>query len=145
MAIIEGIAYWTHIAEPNTKGAYPSGKYEINVGNLDEKNIKVIKDMGMEKKLQNKGDEQGTYVKLKNKRRPKLINALKEEYPEGTLVGNGSKVKVGINVYEAGKFGKQLGVNVIQVLELVEYGGDAEGGLDEFDVVDTDSSFQVND
>ncbi len=141
MAIINGTAYWTHIAAPNDRGDYPSNKYEITVGNLDNESIQTIKGLGMAKSIQNKGDEKGSYVRVKNDKRPRFFDKDKVDYPLDTLLGNGSKVKVQIGTYTMPKFGLQIDLKAIQVLEFVEYKGKRQPDLSEFE---DESPFEVS-
>lgn len=130
MTVLTGTAYWTHIVETNTKGAYPSNKYEIVLGNLDAAGITSVKELGMSKKLMNKGDELGTYIKLKNTNQPEVIDKDKNPIHPIPLVGNGSKVRVQVNTYEMPKFGLQMGWQTLMILDLVEF---KNKRLDEFD------------
>lgn len=139
MPILKGTAYWTAIANPATGGKFPSGKYEITLGNLDANSIKIVKDLGMAKYLKTSDElpAQGTYLKIKGGRdkqgnavRPRLIDVDKVDYPTNTLVGNGSQVKVQVGTYNTDN-GTFWDLKTIMVEELVEYGFAV--GDDEFD------------
>lgn len=133
MTILAGTAYWTHIQEPNNKGEFASNKYEIVLGNLNAENITKIKALGFASRIQNKDNEQGTFIKLKSDRQPTLIDKDKNTISPIPLIGNGSKVLIQPNVYHVPKFGKQIGINSIMLLDLVEYKVKGGGDLTEFD------------
>jgi len=62
--------------------------------------------------------------KTSDKFKPKVFDKFGKELPEGTLVGNGSKVRVSYleNDFEAFGGGINFYLNAVQVIELVEYG-----------------------
>ena len=91
--------YWCHIREPNEKGKYPTGKYEVVAGNLSAAAISAIQNLGLSKYLKNKGDEQGTFVKLRSKIQPALRDKDKNVLEPDFLIGNGSKAVVVMNAY----------------------------------------------
>ena len=140
MTILSGRAYWTHIVEPNNKGKFPSGKYEIVLGDLSADDIKKIKDMGFSNRLKVDADK-GTNIKLKSKKQPIVIDKDKNPYSTVPFVGNKSKVKVQVNTYTAGSAGMQIGVNTIMITDLVEF----KSRLVEFDEVDNDAPFDIED
>lgn len=140
MPVISGTAFWSHVAEPNTKGKYPSGKYEISLGKLDKTAIKTLSDLGLGKfirtkkkaeakfedepeKLENflkyKEDEL-PFIILKNKFKPVIIDTDKNEYPEDTLIGNGSKVKVQVKTMDTDD-GSFAYFTKVMILELVDF------------------------
>lgn len=130
MAVINGTAYWSHIVEPNNGGKFPSGKYEMIIGNLSKEDIGKLKDLGMSKRIQNKGDEKETFIKVKSQNQPKVIDTDKKDIDPIPLIGNGSKVKVQVNTYEAGAAGLQITFNIVMLVDLVVYENKA---LKEFD------------
>jgi hypothetical protein len=64
-------------------------------------------------------------AKTSAKFKPGLFDARREPFPDGTLVGNGSTVKIAYteNEYTAFGGGINLYLEAVQVLRLVEFGG----------------------
>ena len=104
MAIISGKAYWAKVYQPQASKFNPEDlRYSIDVGNLDEENIKVAEDLGMEVKTDdpNSGKpyagERGQYVTIRNyalnrdgtpNGRPNVVDA--KTNPMSSLIGSGS-------------------------------------------------------
>ena len=137
MSVIHGVAYWPKVFPHNVAEKYePADGYEytINVGNLDEENKAIIKKdklMNLKIKTSEKNPEQDEFVIVKKSQfwpdgkedTPPLVYTAKMNPMNGdVLIGNGSKVKVYYDTYvnKNGKYGKLMGV---QVLDLVEYSG----------------------
>lgn len=116
--IINGTAFWAHIQKPNEL----SGKFQIDVGNLDAATVKSLQAIGA--RVHNKGDDRNDYVTAKSSFIPNIVDAKRNPLPAGTLIGNGSKVNVLLAPYAydfKGKKGVGLGLNGIQVLQLVSF------------------------
>ena len=140
MSVINWKAYWASITSPNT--TFDSdGVWTIDVGNLDEKNKKILESDGLV--VKNKGDDREDFITIKRnvKRKdgamnnaPLVLDAQKRTIMN-TLIGNGSVVNVLYTTYEW-KFGGKAGVSAdlkkVQVVDLVAYEGDSD---DAFDVV----------
>ena len=103
---------------------------------IDDKTADEFKSRGITVKT----DDRGNIIKLKRKVErndgtknpvPRLVDAKKN--PIDVLVGNGSQIKALYKEFEwtfAGKSGKSLDLQAVQVLDLVPYGEDfdvAEG------------------
>lgn len=73
--------------------------------------------------------------KTSDKFKPQVYDKFGQPYPDGTLVGNGSKVRVSYieNSFEAFGGGINFYLNAVQVLELVEYAAQTAKGYG-FDV-----------
>jgi len=123
---LTGKAYYTQLRQPNQL----SGKYQMDLS-VDEDTTAKLKTIGVD--VKNKDDGRGNFVTLKanaenkdgtTRTGPRVLDADKNEIPEDVLIGNGSEVKVIANAYEwkfKGKTGVGLGVNIVQVLDLVPY------------------------
>ena len=62
MSVINGKAYWASITSPNT--TFDSdGVWTIDVGNLDEKNKKILESDGLV--VKNKGDDREDFITIK--------------------------------------------------------------------------------
>jgi hypothetical protein len=109
---------WAHLAEPNTKGKFPSGKYEFQATNMSPKAVQALKDIGLKPKLDAEKPEMGYYLKFKNAR-PFLIkdedgNVLTKE--ELATVGNGTKAIIVASAYPYdNKFGKGMIPNALKI------------------------------
>lgn len=120
-----GICKWAKVQQPDKK----FNVYTIDLF-MDQKNLDLFKESGIQLTIK-QDPELGAYVTF---RRPvaKLINGELQEYNaprvrlDGEeydgLIGNGSKVKVLVSVYDSikGKGHTMLGVDI---LELVPYEG----------------------
>lgn len=134
---ISGKAFWAHVTEVNKL----SQKFQMDLS-IDEETAKALEAKGVEIKTNDRDDEgkpenhRGKYVTLKSEYPPKLFDAKKNEITKKTLVGNGSVINVATHVYDW-KFGRDtgtsLGLDAIQLVELVEY-KDSMGDL--FDETD---------
>ena len=132
MPTVEGKAYWCAITRPNTTF---DPVYQVDLA-IDDATAKDFTSRGVTVKT----DDRGNIIKLKRKVErndgtknpvPRLVDAKKN--PIDVLVGNGSQIKALYKEFEwtfAGKSGKSLDLQAVQVLDLVPYGEDfdvAEG------------------
>jgi len=131
--IVEGTAYWASIKTPNTTF---EPMYTIN----------LVVDQGIADDFASRGHsvkqmDEGPALVIKRKvngpngmvrSAPRLLDQNKQEI--NLAVGNGSKVRVQCNEYAweyAGKAGKSLDLQAVQIVDLVEY--KAEDGSEFFD------------
>ncbi len=141
MSVIKGNAYWASIVSPNT--TFDSdGVWSVDVANLDEKNVNIAKEDGLD--VKNKGDDRGSFVTVKRKvrrkdgnmnKQPEVVDASKRNIAS-TLIGNGSEVNVLYSTYEwefKGRSGVSADLRAIQVTNLIPYNVDA----------DADEAFEV--
>ena len=130
--IVEGTGYWASIKTPNT--AFEP-VYTINL--VGEQSVAddvasrghTIKQMDEGPALVIKRKVNGPNGMIRNA--PRLLDQNKQDI--NLAVGNGSKVRVQCSEYEweyAGKSGKSLDLQGVQVIELVEY--KAEDGSEFF-------------
>jgi hypothetical protein len=151
MSIIQGTANWAHIIKPNFKFK-EEGEWSIDICNLDEKNLSIVKKDGLnvknnDAKLKAEGKPlQGNFVTLKaktiwpntgeKKDSPKVVGADKLPFTE-PKVGNGSLVTVKYTTYEHkpyGIFGDLKAVMVVNFVPAPETSDDDM--LSDFDVVE---------
>jgi hypothetical protein len=121
--VVEGIANWASITQPNTKF---EPKYCIDVV-LEDGKAEELKELGFTIKYK----EDGPTITLTRKvngpkgmirEAPTLVDA--QKVPLDCLVGNGSKVKVQGRAWEMNRNGqdfKGLELQAVQVLDLVDY------------------------
>ena len=136
-----GVAQWAHVFEPNQL----SGKYQIDICNLDKDTVKQLEAVGIDVKA-GEGDksDKGRYIIAKSgKYAPKIVDRRGDVMGGETLIGNGSQVKASIRPYEwnfKGKAGVGAGLNSLMVTSLVEY-----VGLDELEPEHEDIPFSGED
>jgi len=122
-AVIQGKAYWAKLSTPDSM----SDKYQIDVCNLSDDTINNLKKHGVVPK--NKDDERGTFITARSKFDVPVINSDKEGM-NGTLIGNGSdvKVKIGFNKDHpmVSQYGTSMYVNKVMVTNLVAYEEDTD-------------------
>ena len=120
--IVNGTAYWASIKTPNTTF---EPMYTINLV-VDQATADDFAGRGHTVKQM----DEGPNGMVRNA--PRLIDQNKQDI--NLAVGNGSQVRVQCSEYEweyAGKSGKSLDLQAVQVIELVEY--KAEDGSEFFD------------
>jgi PKD repeat protein len=131
MAILEGTAYWASITTPNT--TYEP-VYTVNLV-VDDETANDFASRGHTVKQMDEGPALIMKRKVNGPKgmvrpAPRLFDKDKQEI--STAVGNGSQVRVQFNEYDweyAGKQGKGLDLQAVQVMNLVEY---RNGDGDEF-------------
>jgi len=122
---IKGTAYWASINEHNSM----SGKYQIDIGNLDKATVKALKAEGVNVKTDEPKEgrpDRGDFITCKTQYRPRVIDAKKHVMPKDFLIGNGSLINASVEAFSGtNKFGPYSGVNfkTVQVVKLVEYKG----------------------
>ena len=141
MSVIKGNAYWASIVSPNTT-FNSDGVWSVDVANLDEKNIKIATDDGLD--IKNKSDDRGSFVTIKRNvrrkdgnmnKKPEVVDAMKRDIAS-TLIGNGSEVNVLYSTYEwefKGRSGVSADLHAMQVTNLIPYNIN----------VDADEAFEV--
>ena len=140
---INGKAFYSHIREPNTKGKYPSNKFEM-ILNVSDKIAEALSNLGVEVKpaLKTSKTEStpGNFVKVRAKKQPKVT--LGEDHTALTdipLIGNGSDVILTVGTYpnresnvKAGKGGKlSLGLARVQITNLISFSPTTKPLVDE--------------
>jgi len=133
--IVRGTAQWASVFEPNAL----SGKFQVDICNLDEETIKELQGVGIDVKKGegDKADKEHFITAKAGKYAPKVVDRKAHIMDGSILIGNGSKVKASIRPYEwtfKGKSGVGAGLNGLMVTYLVEY-----GGLDDLEPEDGES------
>jgi hypothetical protein len=131
--IVEGTAYWASIKTPNTTF---EPVYTVNLV-VDQETADEFASRGHTVKQMDEGPALIIKRKVNGpngmvRSAPRLLDQNKQEV--NLAVGNGSKVRVQCNEYAweyAGKAGKSLDLQAVQVIKLVEY--KAEDGSEFFD------------
>ena len=122
-AVIQGKAYWAKLSTPDSM----SDKYQIDVCNLSDDTLDNLKKHGVIPK--NRDDERGTFITARSKFDVPVINGDKEGM-NGTLIGNGSdvKVKIGFNKDHpmVSQYGTSMYLNKVMVTNLVAYERDTD-------------------
>lgn len=118
--LVEGVAYWasTH------KTSDMSGKYEINITNIEDKQIlKQLKEFGRLKKGEgeHRGDW-GYYITPKNRKQPTVYTPEKTLLDPNSFIPNGSRVKVVVKPY-TNSMGTFLTFSNVFITEMAEGGG----------------------
>ena len=120
--IVEGVLEWSHLAKPNEM----SGKYQVDVCQLDKKAVKALEAAGLV--VQDgaaKGKEvKGHYVTPKATRAVTVVDAKKNAFNDLESIGNGTRAKVAIRAFPynfKGKEGIGAGLQAIQILDLKSY------------------------
>tara|TARA_E500000305_G_C3846418_1_gene154148 strand:- start:37 stop:489 length:453 start_codon:yes stop_codon:yes gene_type:complete len=128
--IVRGTAQWASVFDVNQL----SGKYQVDICNLDKKTVKDLEKHGLTiKKGTDDKKEYGSYITAKaSKYAPKVLDNNAEPMDGSVLIGNGSKIKASISPFSwtyapTGKSGVSASLNSLMVLKLVSYsGGDTD-------------------
>ena len=96
---IKGTLNYAHLRAPNTKGKFPSGLYQIDLG-VGQKLGDELRSLGIQVLNKDKdGSGIGDFVRLKAKKQPKVFAVDGTQLVDIPLVGNGSKAIVGCSIY----------------------------------------------
>jgi hypothetical protein len=119
--IVYATAFYPCLFEPNTM----SGKYQMNLGQLDHEAVTNLQGAGMAIRTgEGKKEDHGEFITAKSGHPINVVDAAGNPWDEDRLIGNGSKVKVSVNPYEwtyKRKSGVSAGLNSVMVLEWKEY------------------------
>jgi hypothetical protein len=135
--IAQGKAEWARILGSATQNEFEEAPlWSIDLRVEDEEKTR-LEGLGLKPKTK---DDHVFNFKQKLLRKdgtensgPNVVDVSKQPWPEDNLVGNGSLVKVAFNTYEhkmTSQYGLGKGLQAVQVLEHVAYGG--SGGVGEF-------------
>jgi hypothetical protein len=147
MPVVSGKAYWAKLDKAQNPFDQAKPRWSIDVS-LNAEGIKFMKGHGVP--IKDKEDDRGKFVTLYKDQfltngselpKPRLMDSQKNDI-SGTLVGNGSLVKVSFTPREW-KMNNRKGVRAVlkdvQVLDLVEYSPPDEFDVEEGYVSDTPS------
>ena len=121
-AVIKGKAYWTKLDQVDEY----SHKYQIDVGQLDKKSIETLEKNGVILKKKDAHPSESPFVIARTTRQVRVIDKERNPFDVNmTKIGNGSEVKVKVAFNKdhpfADKYGTALYLDMVQVLDLVEY------------------------
>ena len=147
MPVVSGKAYWAKLDKAQNPFDQAKPRWSIDVS-LNAEGIKFMKGHGVP--IKDKEDDRGKFVTMYKDQflnngselpKPRLMDSQKNDI-SGTLVGNGSLVKVSFTPREW-KMNNRKGVRAVlkdvQVLDLVEYSPPDEFDVEEGYVSDTPS------
>lgn len=113
--------YWACLQEPNTL----SGKYQVDLCQLNEEQIGVLEDIGVN--VRNKSDDRGYFVTAKSTKFP-ITAYMKDGGVFEGMVANGSKANVKAEAYEwshtpTKRSGWAVGIKIggLTLTDLIEY------------------------
>ena len=139
MAVISGKAYWAKLDQAQNPFDSTKPRWSIDVS-LNADGVKTMKSHGVP--IKDKDDDRGKFVTMYKDQflnngselpKPRLLDSQKNDI-SGTLVGNGSLVKVSFTPREW-KMNNRKGVRAVlkdvQVLDLVSYSPPDEFDMEE--------------
>lgn len=117
---VRGTVYW---CERNKLNKY-SNKYQVQLGNLSEKAVEALEEMGIAPS--NKGDERGFFITMKSNNPMRLTDADGVEIPEDVLIANGSEAIAVVGYYDwSVGTGRSPSMIKMKVTNLIEYSDNA--------------------
>tara|TARA_R100000687_G_C6409997_1_gene145986 strand:- start:429 stop:926 length:498 start_codon:yes stop_codon:yes gene_type:complete len=147
MPVVSGKAYWAKLDKAQNPFDPQKPRWSIDVA-LNAEGVKFMKAKGVP--IKNKEDDRGKFVTMYKDQflsngselpKPRLMDSKKNDI-SGTLIGNGSLVKVSFQDREW-KMNNRTGVRAVlkdvQVLDLVDYTPPDEFDVEEGYVSDTPS------
>jgi hypothetical protein len=140
-AIIEATLYWPNLATVNEM----SGKYQVDLGELDKAAVKTLESLGVSIKTDPRKNEdypdRKAFVTGKSKFPIKVSFKNGVEEVDPGEIGNGTKAKVKLVAYDwsfRGKSGVGVGVNKVLITDLAKYVTDDDDDWGEEDTDDLD-------
>jgi hypothetical protein len=140
-AIIEATLYWPNLATVNEM----SGKYQVDLGELDKAAVKTLESLGVSIKTDPRKNEdypdRKEFVTGKSKFPIKVSFKNGVEEVDPGEIGNGTKAKVKLVAYDwsfRGKSGVGVGVNKVLITDLAKYVTDDDDDWGEEDTDDLD-------
>ena len=122
--VVDGTLEWAHLTpgKPNEM----SGKYQVDVCNLDTKTVKALKEVGLTvQDGKEKGKpEKGNYITPKATKPITVVDSKRNMFSDEGRIGNGTKARVAVRAFPynfKGKEGVGAGLQAIQILDLKEY------------------------
>ena len=113
---VRGTIYW---CERNKLNKF-SNKYQVQLGNLSEKAVEAIEDMGIAPS--NKGDEREFFITMKSNNPMRLTDENGVEIPEDGLIANGSEAVAVVGYYDwSVGTGRSPSMIKMKVTNLIEY------------------------
>jgi hypothetical protein len=113
---VRGNVYW---CERNKLNKF-SNKYQVQLGNLSDKAVHAIEEMGIAPT--NKGDERGYFITMKSKNPLRITDESGAEIDQDVLIGNGSEAVAVVGYYDwSVGTGRSPSMLKMKVTKLVEY------------------------
>ena len=117
---VRGTVYW---GERNKLNKY-SNKYQVQLGNLSEKAVEAIEEMGIAPS--NKGDDRDFFITMKSNNPMRLTDENGVEIPEDVLIANGSEAVAVVGYYDwSVGTGRSPSMIKCKVTKLIAYVDDA--------------------
>ena len=124
---IKGTLYWV---ERNKLNKF-SDKYQIVLGNLSEKAVAALDDMGIA--AANKGDEKDYFITMKSKNPMRVTDEQGVEYDADVMIANGSEAVCVVGYYDwSVGTGRSQSMIKCKVTKMIEYVDDT---IDEADAL----------
>jgi len=124
---IKGTLYWV---ERNKLNKF-SDKYQIVLGNLSDKAVAALDDMGIA--AANKGDEKDYFITMKSKNPMRVTDDQGVEYDADVMIANGSEAVCVVGYYDwSVGTGRSPSMIKCKVTKMIEYVDDA---IDEADAL----------
>jgi len=124
---IKGTLYWV---ERNKLNKF-SDKYQIVLGNLSEKAVSALDDMGIA--AANKGDEKDYFITMKSKNPMRVTDDQGVEYDSDVMIANGSEAVCVVGYYDwSVGTGRSPSMIKCKVTKMIEYVDDT---IDEADAL----------
>ena len=115
---IKGTLYWV---ERNKLNKF-SDKYQIVLGNLSEKAVAALDDMGIA--AANKGDEKDYFITMKSNNPMRVTDDQGEEYDKDVMIANGSEAVCVVGYYDwsvgTGRSPSMIKCKVTKMIEYVD-------------------------
>ena len=124
---LKGTLYWV---ERNKLNKF-SDKYQIVLGNLSEKAVAALDDMGIA--AANKGDEKDYFITMKSKNPMRVTDDQGVEYDADVMIANGSEAVCVVGYYDwSVGTGRSPSMIKCKVTKMIEYVDDT---IDEADAL----------
>ncbi len=115
---IKGTLYWV---ERNKLNKF-SDKYQIVLGNLSEKAVAALDNMGIA--AANKGDEKDYFITMKSKNPMRVTDEQGVEYDADVMIANGSEAVCVVGYYDwsvgTGRSPSMIKCKVTKMIEYVD-------------------------
>ena len=115
---LKGTLYWV---ERNKLNKF-SDKYQIVLGNLSEKAVAALDDMGIA--AANKGDEKDYFITMKSKNPMRVTDDQGVEYDSDVMIANGSEAVCVVGYYDwsvgTGRSPSMIKCKVTKMIEYVD-------------------------
>jgi len=124
---IKGTLYWVERHKLNKF----SNKYQIVLGNLSDKAVEALDNMGIA--AANKGDEKDSFITMKSNNPMRVTDADGNEFDSDVMIANGSEAVCVVGYYDwSVGTGRSPSMIKCKVTKLIEYVDDT---VDEADAL----------